>query len=134
MSFLPEDDQEYLQHKGLKYVLKEESGKRGVLFPEFTFTANLCRPEGSALVPCATCELLVLIPDGYDTTKLDSFYTNPVLKRANGALPDRATDIQTHFGGQWQFWSRHISDDEWKESVRGLEVWMDYIRQALRDA
>ena len=83
---------------------------------------------------CNVCDLMVIIPQGYDTTKLDSFYTDPILKKANGALPECATGVEPHFGREWQFWSRHLTDDEWKRSVRGFEVYLDYIREALRRA
>ena len=135
MSFLPEDDQDFLKSKGIPYELKEKDNKRGVLFPAFRFQGNLFQlDKDGALTPCEACDLLVLIPDGYDTTKLDSFYTRPTLKRPDGNLPDRATVIQNHFDQEWQFWSRHLSDEEWQQSARGFEVYLDYIREALRSA
>src|SRR5882724_7920465 len=119
MSFLPEDDQDYLLIKGLPYELKAErladgSERRGVLFPGFVFEGTLWTRKDDNIVPCSSCDLLILIPSGYSTTKLDSFYTRQVLKRADGTDPINANAIQDLFQEKWQFWSRHLTDEDWR--------------------
>jgi len=136
---LPEDDKEYLDNKALKYELLTESlpnnmERHGVLFPSFEFTGNLFVTEDSQLTQCRTCQLLILIPDGYATTKLDSFYTNPRLKRADGLEPDRATAENEFFGRKWQFWSRHLQDGEWRPGVDGLNTFILYVLRELKTA
>lgn len=138
-SFLPEDDQEYLQSKSIKYELRSESladgtVRRGVLFPEFSFNGQLYRVTDGALVPVSNCELLVLIPPGYSTTKLDSFYTFPHLKRVGGVDPDRATGQETLFEQTRQFWSRHLADSEWRQGIDGLDTYLRYVRAELKAA
>jgi len=140
VSFLPEDDQDYLQAKGFAFEERSErppegSGeRRGILFPAFTFAGNLNTSIDGRLQPCSSCDLLVLIPSGYATTKLDSFYTSPRLKRADGADPDRATGEADLFSRKWQFWSRHLEDHEWRAGQDGLETFLNYIRAELRKA
>ena len=139
MSFIPEDDLEYIRKKGLKFELKTEElpggNKRdGIVFPEFAFEANLRTQTPAGLVNCATCALLIVIPIGYATTQLDSFYTQPFLNRANGSNPDRANDEQVLFGGKWQFWSRHLDKTEWRVDIDGLETYLQYVRAELRKA
>jgi hypothetical protein len=78
MSFLPEEDQEFLDGNGLQYELltaktPEGTERRGVLLPGFAFVGDL-RTQG----------------DGALTTKLDSFYTIPRLKRPDGSDPQNA--------------------------------------------
>jgi len=139
MSFLPEEDREELAAKGIPYTEKEEklpdgTVRRGVLFPGFAFEGALFETKDNALVACAQCDLLILIPSGYAKTKLDSFYTRPYLKRQNGAFPDRANVTQKLFDTDWQFWSRHLSDDEWQKGDRDLVTYLYVVRDALRQA
>src|SRR5438270_675389 len=129
MSFLPEDDQEFLDDNGLKYELLTEkmpdgTDRNGVLFPGFTFTGNLRALKDGAPVQCDTCDLLIVIPKGYSTTKLDSFYTLPWLKRPDGTDPVNATVATPLFGKTWQFWSRHIDDKDWHQGKDDLRVFL----------
>lgn len=140
MSFLPEEDRELLALKKIAFEEKEEklpdgNVRRGVVFPAFTFQGNLHKREGNGtLVPCNQCDLLVIIPSQYATSKLDSFQTRPHLLRANGTDPDRATVTQNLFSQDWQFWSRHLSDEEWYKSGRDLVTYLQIVRDELRRA
>jgi len=139
MSFLPEEDQEYLSECGINYEELTEptpDGKvrRGVLFPGFSFSGNLRKVDGSSLVGVESCDLLLVVPDGYATTKLDSFYTIPRLKRADGQDPQNANTESALFGKTWQFWSRHVDDQDWRVGIDGLRTFISYIRGELRNA
>ena len=74
-----------------------------------------------------------MIPDGYATTKLDSFYTIPRFKRADGHDPQNATVDSALFGKTWQFWSRHLDDNDWRVGIDGLRTFISYIRGELRN-
>jgi hypothetical protein len=138
MTFLPEDDQDYLRSKGMPFELRTEAAgngnvRRGIILPALTFQGNLYTIENGQLARCTTCDVLILIPSGYATTKLDSFYTFPRLKRPDGADPG-STGEQGIFDRSWQFWSRHLADSEWRPGVDGLETYVQYIRGELRKA
>jgi hypothetical protein len=114
-NFLPEDDQEYLKIKAIKYELLTETDpqgnlRRGLLLPEFFVPDNLRVLNDSNLVLCNACDLLIVIPTGYATTKLDSFYTLSRLKRPDGVDPQNANAETVLFTKTWQFWSRHLDD------------------------
>lgn len=137
MTFLPEDDTEFLQRKGIPYELKTEklpdgNVRNGILFPGFNFTGKLRAHVDNQPVDCSTCDLLILIPSGYATTKLDSFYTKPHLKRQDGSDPQNANGEQDLFGSKWQFWSRHLADGQWRPDVDGLETYLQHARDELR--
>jgi hypothetical protein len=139
MSFLPEEDQEYLCENGIQYqelVENMPDGKvrRGLRFPAFSFSGDLRTMNGGSLVKVNACDLLVIIPDGYATTKLDSFYTIPKLKRADGRDPQNATVDSALFEKTWQFWSRHLEDKDWRVGIDGLRTFISYIRGELRNA
>lgn len=138
ISFLPEEDVEFLEGNGIKYELLVETVngtvRRGVLLPGFAFAGNLRMQKDGAWVPCGNCDLMILIPDGYATTRLDSFYTLPRLKRADGADPQNTNAETPLFGKTWQFWSRHLDADAWRVGVDGLRTFLAYVREALRSA
>ena len=139
MSFLPEEDQEFLNENGIKYQellenMPNGQERRGVLFSSFSFSGNLRTTNGGSLVKAEACDLLVVIPDGYATTKLDSFYTIPKLKCADGRDPQNATVDSALFGKTWQFWSRHLDDGDWRVGIDGLRTFLSYIRGELRNA
>lgn len=139
MSFLPEDDQDFLNENNIKHELLTETQpdgteRRAVRFPEFEFVGNLRTTENGNLVSSTTCDLLVVIPRGYATTKLDSFYTIPHLKRPDGSDPQNATDKPILFQRTWQFWSRHLDDSDWRVGKDGLRTYLSYIRSELRSA
>ena len=138
MTFLPEEDQEFLDSSGIPHeLLTEDDGnakRRGVLFPGFAVAGNLRMQQNGSLIVSETCDVLILIPDGYATTKLDSFYTSPHLKRADGSDPQAASGTPTLFGKVWQFWSRHLDDSDWRVGVDGLRTYLSYVRCELRGA
>lgn len=139
MSFLPEEDQSYLEENGIAYkplteTLPDGTERRAVLFPDFTFKGNLCSVQNGSSGSCDKCDLLVLIPNQYATTKLDSFYTLPRLKRPDGGDPQNANTETALFGKTWQFWSRHLNDSDWRPGIDGLRTFMSYIRGELKKA
>ncbi len=139
MSFLPEDDQDFLSENGIRHQLLTEklpdgTDRNGVLLPGFAFTGNLWTSQNGGMVSCTVCDLLILIPSGYATTKLDSFYTLPRLKCANGNDPQAANSETAVFQKAWQFWSRHLADSEWRVGKDGLRIYLSYIRSELRSA
>lgn len=139
MSFLPEEDVEFLDSNSIKYELLSETipngtVRRGVFLPGFAFAGDLRMQKDGAWVPCGGCDLVILIPDGYATTKLDSFYTLPRLKRVDGADPQNANGESQLFGKNWQFWSRHLDDQDWRVGVDGLRTFLNYVRGELRSA
>jgi len=95
---------------------------------------NLKAQANGTLASCDRCDVLVVIPDGYATTKLDSFYTIPRLKRGDGADPQNATGDTPMFGRSWQFWSRHLNDGDWRIGIDGLRTFLSYIRGELKNA
>jgi hypothetical protein len=133
---LPEDDQEYLRENSIIHeLLAEQDGgavRRGVRFPGFIFAGDLVTSSDGVLVPCNAVDLMVLIPDGYTTTPLDSFYTSPRLKRPDGGDPVAATGNTAMFGQTWQFWSRHLSREEWRPGIDNLRTFLSYIRGELK--
>lgn len=135
---LPEDDQEYLTDNNVPHALAAEQDgaavRRAVRFTGFTFTGNLMTMKDGVLTPVNTVELVVLIPDGYATTPLDSFYTLPRLKRPDGSDPVNTSGDTPMFGQTWQFWSRHLNKEDWRPGIDNLRTFLAYIRAELKAA
>ena len=128
MSFLPEEDQEFLNENGIEYQellenMPNGQERRGVLFSSFSFSGNLRTTNGGSIVKAEACNLLVVIPDGYATTKLDSFYTIPKIKCADGRDPQNATSDSALFGKTWQFCTG-LSLYGWPGTAPGLTVFL----------
>jgi len=137
MSFLPEDDVEFLARKGLVYELKTEklpngTERNGVVFPGYGLEGNLRTLRDKQLQPCSACDLLILIPPQYATARLDNFYTIPFLKRPDGTDPQNATGENDLFQRKWQFWSRHLGEGDWRVGIDGLEIFLQYVNLDLR--
>lgn len=138
IDFLPEEDRAYLAAKGYAVrgvieVLPDGALRRGVVFSDYDVPHNLERvhADGSR-TSGGGVELLVLIPVGYPVVKLDSWYISPVLCYAGGGAINCATGTQDLFGQKWQFWSRHLTDEEWAAGDQGLESYIQYVRDELR--
>jgi hypothetical protein len=138
MSFLPEDDVDFLARKGFVHELKSEklpdgTERNGIVFPGYSFQGNL-RARDKQLQPCSACDLLILIPSQYATARLDNFYTIPFLKRPNNTDPQNATGENDLFQRRWQFWSRHLAKEDWRVGIDGLETFLQYVNLEFRKA
>lgn len=136
--FLPLDDRDFFATKGFAYdeieeKLPEGNVRRLVVLHGLQAPANIfVRNEQGQLATADTFRLLILVPNGYATTRLDSFYTLPRLLRSNGADPDRANGSGNFLGSDWQFWSRHLTDSEWRVGIDGMETYLQYVFNELR--
>ena len=120
-ALLPEDT-EYLDgHYPSKWKkISEGNGKFGLLIEGFPL------PNGYTVEKST---LMVLIPSGYPGPALDMFYFDPPLNRSDGSAIN-ALASETHFGQEWQRWSRHY---EWQPGVDSVVTHVEYVINELRD-
>jgi len=52
---------------------------------------------------------------------------------ANGQAANCAGSEAELFGRKWQFWSRHLTDAEWRDGIDGLETYLQYVQSGLRE-
>src|ERR1700738_1546202 len=92
VSFLPECDRAFLASKATSYREVVEEEQRGLILPSFVLPAGhrLMASVGDNLSEVTQADVLILVPKGYRTTKLDSFYTRPHLKLRGGCDPQNA--------------------------------------------
>jgi hypothetical protein len=143
--FLPEDDVDFLEKKAIPHRLRSEplppspdpnaeKERKAIEFTEFRLPQGLYTNENGVMRSVSTARILVLIPQGYSKTKLDSWYLIPHLVLPTGTPINCATGTNTLFGEDWQFWSRHLDDGEWRHGIDGLDTYFRYILQGLKDA
>jgi hypothetical protein len=128
MSFLPEHDRDFFECKEIVTEEVVDGSSRGVVMKCVPIPPGLFRREGGGLVRCSAVDVLVTVPDGYNDTKLDSFYVDPPLFLENGTAPQNTSETQL-FGHAWQFWSRH--QDGWRAGIDGFDTFLPLIREAL---
>ena len=97
--------------------LTENGGKCGLLIRNFNV------PEVYTVQRSA---LMIIVPSGYPGTPLDMFYFDPPLERSNA--PVDAIVNETHFGRDWQRWSRHY---DWKPGEDNLVRHIEFVRIQL---
>jgi hypothetical protein len=74
--------------------------------------------------------LMFILPAGYPNANLDMFWTEPVVKLANGNWPVNANQHALYGGVSWQRWSRHFQT-AWRQGVDNLRTFVATIRKEL---
>jgi hypothetical protein len=118
---VPEVDREFLAEKNLKFSASRVGADTHVVIHDFDF------PE--AYTP-RKANLLIILPAGYPNANLDMFWTEPVVKLANGTVPARADSHTAYNGVSWQRWSRHFQN-AWRQGVDNLRTFLTTIRREL---
>ena len=118
---VPEIEREFLEEKKLKFSVSRVGADTHIVIHDF----DLGEPYNPR-----TANLLIILPAGYPNANLDMFWTEPVVKLANGNLPDRANNHATYNGVSWQRWSRHFQNP-WRQNVDNLRTFVATIRREL---
>jgi len=105
----------------LKYVAMRLGADTHVIINDFDFPA--------AYMP-RKANLLIILPAGYPNANLDMFWTEPVVKLADGNWPARADNHAVYNGVSWQRWSRHFQTP-WRQGVDNLRTFVATIRKEL---
>jgi hypothetical protein len=118
---LPSLDAEYLvQFPG--HALSVDGGMICVLIPNFPLPPGLDRQAA---------DLLLRLAAGYPDIPPDMWWFNPAVGRRDGVdIP--ATQVREHYlGRQWQRWSRHFAQGQWKYGLDSLESYLALVRKEL---
>ena len=120
--FQPEDV-EYLNsnYPSQWRKITEGTGKNGLVIEAFSVPSGYNETQ---------TKLLVLIPNGYPGAALDMFYFSPPLAKSDGSSIAQLA-METHFGENWQRWSRHYDWIAGEDSlIRHIEfVWYQLQRE-----
>ncbi|PIW54252.1 MAG: hypothetical protein COW16_12295 [Sphingomonadales bacterium CG12_big_fil_rev_8_21_14_0_65_65_10] len=122
MSFLPPDDLEYLETKGIAFEQRVDGNNKGIVIRGWPL------PDG--MYDQKQVDLLILIPNGYPDVRPDMFHLMPWVRLAKGNKYPKAADQPVNFDGKsWQRWSRHC--DDWRPGIDGIWTMLKRVEHAL---
>lgn len=119
---LPQTDLDFLESRDINHEIVSESGMTCVVLREW---------ELPSAFDAKTADLLLRLAPGYPDVAPDMWWFDPPARLSNGSrLPN--TDVsETYLDRTWQRWSRHLTPDQWRSGVDGLETFVALIRQEL---
>jgi len=119
---LPEADEDYLNHSGLKWETVVEGATRWLL----VYGAPIAKGYNVAVADRAFS-----IDTGYPSSQIDMVYFHPPLSRADGR-PIGAVTTATIDGRTFQRWSRHrTSANPWRPGLDDVSAQMLLVDQWL---
>ncbi len=125
MSFLPSNDRQYLENRGLHFEEVVDGTQKGIILREFPLPQSRFDTERA--------DILILLPSGYPDAPPDMFYLLPWVKLVQNAKYPLAADQPFQFNSHnWQRWSRH--NNEWRPGVDGIWTILKRIENALEVA
>ena len=117
---LPEEDLEFLNGNfNDKWERVAEGNKRGLIIHSYGLPQGYTPNE---------VNLMLLIPTDYPAGQLDMFYFSPGVSR-EGGIAIGGLSFETHFGTQWQRWSRHYT---WRPGEDNIVTHVSYVRNELK--
>lgn len=122
MSFLPPEDLEYLDAKGIVFEQCTDGTKKGVIIRGWLLPDEMYDAD--------RVDVLILIPNGYPDVRPDMFHLIPWVKLRTGNKYPKAADQAVMFNSQnWQRWSRHC--DDWRPGIDGIRTMLKRVEHAI---
>ena len=122
MSFLPPEDLEHLEAKGIVFEQCVDGNTKGIVIHGWSL------PEG--MYDQEQADLLIVIPNGYPDVRPDMFHLMPWVKLVKGnKYPNKADQAVNFDGKSWQRWSRHCND--WRPGIDGIWTMLKRVEHAL---
>ena len=116
-----EKEVELLHLLGYEVELTQEGQRVYVLFKNFEL--------GPKFVPSRS-DLLVYTSIEYPNAGFDMFWVDPVVKLANGGVPQGGDQIESYLGRQWRRFSWHLNRS-WNPSKDSLRTWISHVEARL---
>lgn len=120
---LPEDDEEFLKRKGFNWELIPGGEGGCLVVKDYSVSPEVFDRDKT--------DLMIRIPAGYNTAKLDMFYADPPLHLRGGSFPQAADHFEEHAQRKWQRFSRHLPKP-WRAGLDGLPMFFALIQQELQ--
>jgi len=121
---LPQLDAEYLK-RFAGHSTVAEAGMTCVVIPNFPIPAGMS---------CASSDLLIRLASGYPDIAPDMWWFQPAVRRVDGLEIPATQHSESHLGRQWQRWSRHFAQGQWKSGIDSLESYLALVRVELEKA
>jgi len=122
---LPAIDVEHLHGRALGHQVSSEAGMICVLIPRYALPQGF--RQGSS-------DLLLRLSPGYPDIQPDMWWFDPAVQRVDGREIPCTQVRERHLGREWQRWSRHLTQGQWRSGVDSLESYLAIIRRELDSA
>jgi len=96
-----------------------------VLIPNFPLPPGLDRQAA---------DLLLRLAPGYPDVPPDMWWFDPAIRRKDGVEIPATQVKENHLGRQWQRWSRHFAQGQWKSGLDSVESYIALVRKELVNA
>lgn len=139
MALLFDEDYKILQESGLKYSEVEEPNKRFLIVHNYPLPEGLyVHQNGDEKSALTVAEVLVVIPNNYNTSGIDMIWTYPRLLRSDErpipASSDVGGDDPRHVGTkEYCRWSRHWPEGSWHPKTDNVQKILSRIEWALQN-
>lgn len=121
---LPPDDLEHLKSLDLEFDVSSEGGMTCVVINDFPLPAGYSEPK---------TELLLRLPPGFPDLPPDMWWMWPGVTYADGQVPQATEVREVHLGKEWQRWSRHFGEAQWRPGRDSLQSFLRLIRTDLEN-
>ncbi len=133
MALLLDEDYDILRDSGLEYSEDEE--KKFLIIKNFPLKKGFYEYDNKTL---SEVEILVKIPNNYNTAGNNMFWTFPVLKRSDGKPIPRGGELGCKYvinyeGKEFCRWSRHYATNSWKAKVDNVQKILDRVEWSLKN-
>ena len=119
---LPHFDRKHLLEKNIAHEIAVESGMTCVVFRRWRLPTGLDRDA---------TDLLLRLRPGYPDIPPDMWWFSPAVHLANGSPLPSTNVVEWYLGRQWQRWSRHFTNGQWRSGIDGLASFLALIREDL---
>jgi len=121
---LPPNDSQYLLERFSEgsYTLSAEANMQCLIIHGYNLPVGF---------DCEKSDLLLRLKPGYPDLSPDMWWFDPPIKRKDGQTIPATDVIEHHLGRNWQRWSRHLPDGQWKSGIDGLENFLVLVRSEL---
>lgn len=119
---LPDADVNYLNERGLTFEMSHEANMTCVVFRGWPLPPGYDRTES---------DLLVRLSAGYPDVPPDMWWFDPPVRLADGRRVPATESTESYLGRQWQRWSRHFQNGQWRSGVDNLESFLALISGEL---
>lgn len=120
---LPPYDVEYLESREIDHTITIEEGMVCVIFNNHELPKGFDHPHS---------DLLLRLTSGYPDIAPDMWWFCPSISRVDGKSIEATDAIEPHLGRQWQRWSRHFNQGQWRSGVDCLETFLALINSEIK--
>jgi len=107
------------------HAVSADGGMTCILIPNFPLPPGLDHP---------TSDLLLRLAPGYPDVPPDMWWFHPAVGRKDGVEIPATQVRENYIGRQWQRWSRHFAQGQWKSGLDSVESYLALVRKELLKA